>query len=168
MSKSPLSSPVDSPNVPSPDEDFAALFAASEQKGRRSKIEVGDRGTDSPALQNHKAFLFSKDRNLLVLPILEAQIDPSKYVKQPPANAYGDYVRQGAYVFDISPGGITLRGIVTHLKGDELLKSGYWFNSEYSVERSLYIGNVLYTVSGRMIKANSLTNLKELASVELK
>ena len=131
-------------------------------------IEVGDRGTDSPALSDHRAFLFSRERNLLVIPILEAKINPSQYGGSPPVNAYGDYVYQGAYVFDVSLKGITLRGRITHIQDDALLKSGYWFDSEYSVERSLYIGENLYTISGRMIKINSLKDLKELNTIPLK
>ena len=131
-------------------------------------IEVGDRGTDSPALSDHRAFLFSRDRSLLVIPILEAKINPDQYAGFPPANAYGDYVYQGAYVFDVSLRGITLRGRITHLQDDALLKSGYWFDSEYSVERSLYIGDNLYTISGRMVKINRLTDLKELNVILLK
>jgi inhibitor of cysteine peptidase len=131
-------------------------------------IEVGDRGTDSPALSDHRAFLFSRDRSLLVIPILEAKIDPDQYAGSPPANAYGDFVYQGAYVFDVSLRGIVLRGRITHLQDDALLKSGYWFDSEYSVERSLYIGDNLYTISGRLVKINSLTDLKELNVILLK
>jgi len=149
-----------------------SLFDVSDVANPRevAKIEVGDRGTDSPALQDHKAFLFSREKGLLVLPILEAKINPESYGGSPPPNAYGEYVYQGAYVFDISLEGISLRGRVTHIppKSQEFLKSGYWFDSEYSVERSLYIGNNLYTVSGRLLKANNLTDLSELASIELK
>jgi uncharacterized secreted protein with C-terminal beta-propeller domain len=131
-------------------------------------IEIGDRGTDSPALSDHRAFLFSRDKSLLVIPILEAKINPDQYGSSPPANAYGDYVYQGAYVFDVSLKGITLRGRITHLQDDALLKSGYWFDSEYSIERSLYIGDNLYTISGRMVKINSLTDLRELNVILLK
>ncbi|MBM3291389.1 hypothetical protein FJY84_01790 [Candidatus Bathyarchaeota archaeon] len=133
-----------------------------------AKIEVGDRGTDSPALHDHHAFLFSKEKNLLVIPILETKIDPAKYNGKPPANAYGEYIAQGAYVFEISLKGITLRGRITHIQDDSLLKSGYWFNSESSVERSLYIENFLYTISGRMVKINDLNNLKEISYFNLK
>jgi uncharacterized secreted protein with C-terminal beta-propeller domain len=131
-------------------------------------IEVGDRGTDSPALSDHRAFLLSRDRSLLVIPILEAKINPDQYAGSPPANAHGDFVYQGAYVFDVSLRGIVLRGRITHLQDDALLKSGYWFDSEYSVERSLYIGDNLYTISGRMVKINSLTDLKEVNMILLK
>jgi len=132
-----------------------------------AKIEIGDRGSDSPALSNHKAFLFSQEKNLLILPILEAKIDPSKYGGIVPANVYGDFIYQGAYIFNINTSKISLEGRITHIQGDELTKSGYWFNSEYEIERSIYIGEIIYTISSKLIKANNLSDLKELASIEL-
>jgi len=134
-----------------------------------AKFEIGDRGTDSPVLHDHKAFLFSRAKNLLVIPVLVAEIDEGDYSGEVPANAYGEYVYQGAYVFHVSPGqGIELRGRVTHIDDpQEFLKSGYWFDSEFSVERSLYIDDVLYTISRGMIKMNGLFDLSEMGSVEL-
>jgi inhibitor of cysteine peptidase len=128
-----------------------------------AKLEIGDRGTDSPALYDHKAFLFSREKNLLVIPILEAKVNAAT----PEANAYGDYVYQGAYVFEISAESITLRGRISHLQGDELMKSGYWFDSDYSVYRSLYIGENLYTISSKMVKINRLSDLSELKVIAL-
>jgi uncharacterized secreted protein with C-terminal beta-propeller domain len=127
-----------------------------------AKLNVGDRGTTSPALDDHRAFLFSRERNLLVLPILEADVPAGSA-----SNTYGDYVYQGAYVFSIDTENIILRGRITHIQGDELLKSGYWFDSDYSVYRSLYIGDNLYTISGRMVKINSLGDLSELKAIAL-
>jgi uncharacterized secreted protein with C-terminal beta-propeller domain len=146
-----------------------SLFDVSDVANPRevAKLEIGNRGTDSPALSDHKAFLFSREKNLLVIPILEARIDPSIYGGRIQANIYGDYIYQGAYVFQISTEGIQLRGRITHLKGDELLKSGYWFSSEYSVYRCLYIGENLYTISGGMVKINSLSDLSELKAIPL-
>jgi len=134
-----------------------------------AKLEIGDRGTDSPVLRDHKAFLFSRSRNLLVLPILVAEIDPQVYSGEVPPNTHGDYVFQGAYVFNVSlTDGIIMRGRITHLdEGEDLLKSGYYFESQYSVERALYIGNVLYTISNGMIKMNSLEDLGEINGLEL-
>jgi uncharacterized secreted protein with C-terminal beta-propeller domain len=132
-----------------------------------AKIEVGNRGSDSPALYDHHAFLFNRERNLLVIPILEAQIDESKFAGQVPPDFYGDFVYQGAYIFKISQEGIELRGRVTHIDNENLLKSGYWFSSEYEVERSLYIEDNLYTISQGKIKINNLNTLEEITSVEL-
>lgn len=134
-----------------------------------AKFEIGDRGTESNALYDHHAFLFSRERNLLVIPILEAQIDESDFADgKAPDNWYGEYVNQGAYVFDISEEGIELRGTVTHIEDPEVyLMSGYWFESDRQVERSLYIDDNLYTLSKGMIKVNSLDSLEELAALDL-
>ncbi len=132
-----------------------------------AKYEIGDRGTDSPVLWDHKALLFDESRNLLVIPVLVAEIDPSQYEGEIPDWAYGEPVWQGACVFDISPDGIEYRGGITHLEDGADLKSGYWFYSEYFVERALYIGNVLYTVSDKLVKMNDLGSLDLLNEIEL-
>jgi len=147
-----------------------SLFDVSnvEKPKEIDKYEIGDRGTDSPLLRDNKALLFDKSKSLLVIPVLVAEIDPEKYPDGVPPYAYGDYVWQGAYVFDISLDGLALRGGITHLENDiELMKSGYYFSSTYSVKRSLYIDNVLYTVSDKKIKMNSLENLEAINEVEL-
>ena len=146
-----------------------SLFDVSDVENPRelAKLEIGDRGTTSPALSDHHAFLFSKARNLLVIPILEATINEDDYSGDIPDNFYGEYTYQGAYVFDISLDGITLRGQVTHLTDDDLLKSGFYFDSEYEVERSIYIDENLYTMSRGMIKINNLETLEELAAIDL-
>jgi uncharacterized secreted protein with C-terminal beta-propeller domain len=134
-----------------------------------AKLEVGDRGTESNALYDPHAFLFSKARNLLVLPILEAQIDETDFADGvAPLDWFGEYVNQGAYVFDISPEGIELRGSVSHIEDpEEFLKSGYWFESDLQVKRSLYIEDNLYTLSDGMIKVNDIQSLEELAAINL-
>jgi len=134
-----------------------------------AKIEIGDRGTDTPVLQDHKAFLFSRSRNLLVLPILLAKIDKAKYPQGVPPNTQGEFVWQGAYVFEITlDKGFVFRGGVTHLdNAADLMKSGFYFSSPYSVKRALYIDDVLYTLSDKRVKMNSLVDLKQMAVVEL-
>jgi len=95
--------------------------------------------------------------------------DDSDWSGVVPPNAYGEYVYQGAYVFHVSrEEGIGLRERITHIEDtQDFLKSGYWFESEYSVERSLYIDDVLYTISRDMIKMNSLDDLSEIGKVKL-
>jgi uncharacterized secreted protein with C-terminal beta-propeller domain len=133
------------------------------------KYIIGDRGTDSPVLRDHKAFLFDKAKRLLVIPVLVAEIDEDKYPYGVPPNTFGDFVWQGAYVFDISlEEGLVLKGGITHLENDsDLAKSGYYFFSPYAVKRALYIDNVLYTVSDKKIKMNSLETLDEINEVTL-
>lgn len=134
-----------------------------------SKIEIGDRGTDTPALSDPKAFLLSTSQNLLVLPILLAEIDEAKYPQGVPDNTFGDFVWQGAYVFNVTiDDGLQLRGRITHQdNASDLMKSGYYFSSPYSVKRTLYIDNVLYTVSDKQVKMNTLGELREVGEVIL-
>lgn len=150
-----------------------ALFDVTDVENPKelSTYVIGDRGTDSYALHDHKAFLFSKDRNLLVIPILLAEMDESKYADELPEWAYGEYVWQGAFVFNIdTSNGIELKGKITHANEDDdsLLKSGwYYYGSKYSVKRSLYMDDTLYTVSDGMVKANDLNDLSEIKAIEL-
>ena len=133
-----------------------------------AKYEIGDRGTDSPVLYDHKALLFDKELNLLVIPVLVAEIDEEKHPDGVAPYAYGDYVWQGAYVFKVTGESISFRGGVTHIDdSSELSKSGYYFYSEYSVKRSLYIDDYLYTVSDKGIKINTIAELTEVNEIEL-
>ena len=134
-----------------------------------SKLEIGDRGTDSPVLWDHKAFLFDRARNLLVMPILETRVDVSEYPEGVPSWAHGEPVYQGAYVFDISiDNGLQLRGRITHIDDPSAIEQGYYdYYSPLSVKRSLYIGDVLYTISDTKVKMNNLDNLNYINEVQL-
>jgi len=80
-------------------------------------------------------------------------------------SAWGTLVWQGAYVFNLSPeGGIVFKGGVTHLQKGE---TPSYSNYGRFVERSLFINEVLYTVSSAMIKMNNLGDLSEIGSVRL-
>ncbi|MDO8647494.1 MAG: beta-propeller domain-containing protein [Candidatus Diapherotrites archaeon] len=145
-----------------------AVFDVSDVSNPKEmhKIVIGDRGTDSFALQNHKAFLYDKEKELLVLPISLAEIPAAEkrpLEEQSQSPSYGTPVFQGAFVYRLTlENGFEERGRITHIAPDEELKSGYYYGDESQVQRSLFIGNVLYTLSDKMLKANSLTDLKEL------
>ncbi|MBS4021122.1 MAG: beta-propeller domain-containing protein [Dethiobacter sp.] len=128
------------------------------------KIIIGDRGTESELLRNHKALLFDREKNLLAFPVTlmeirNAQPDPHGF---PP---HGEFAFQGAYVYSLDPlTGFSLKGRITHMdSGAESGRYAYgWYGSGANVERILYIGDALYTMSGTMIKANGITNLNEI------
>jgi uncharacterized secreted protein with C-terminal beta-propeller domain len=127
-----------------------------------AKYVIGDRGTDSLALTEPKAFLFDKSRRLLVIPVNLAVIDVPESERE--SWTYGKLVWQGAYVFDVTlEGGFVLKGTVTHLDDSAF----YWQSEAQWITRSLYIENTLYTVSNAEVKLNSLTNLAEIAKIDL-
>jgi uncharacterized secreted protein with C-terminal beta-propeller domain len=134
------------------------------------KFEIGDRGTDSPILYDHKSLLFDKEKNLLVIPVAVAEIDETDYRDGVPDWAYGNYVWQGAYVFDISLEGIDLRGRITHMDDNTIAggKYNYYYDyANYIVQRSFYMDDVLYTVSSMKVKMNNLQTLAEINEMDL-
>lgn len=92
---------------------------------------------DSTALYEHRAFLFSKEKDLLVIPVASYELGSSY---------------SGAFVFKIRPDEITLRGLVEHSN---------------QVERSLYIEELLYTKSYDMIAINQIEDLQRVKTLTL-
>ncbi|MCX6735438.1 MAG: beta-propeller domain-containing protein [Candidatus Peregrinibacteria bacterium] len=134
------------------------------------KTTIGDRGSDTPLLYDHKALLFDKAKGLLALPVTVAEI-PQKIKDDPktPANTYGEIVFQGAYVYNVSlDKGFDLKGKITHYTPTEVKdKSGYYWYGDSDIQRILYIGENLYTVSKAVVKANLLNDLSEVKSLKL-
>lgn len=137
---------------------------------------IGDRGTNSAVLNDPKAFLFDLNKNILVIPVDLAIVNESQ-IQPYPTNfpAYGEMVWQGAYVFSLSPNsGFTLKGTVTHINATILNDQGflinpndYYLTQSQWISRSLYIGNILYTVSNSQVQLNSLTDLSKIATINL-
>jgi uncharacterized secreted protein with C-terminal beta-propeller domain len=167
-----------------------------------ASYKIGDRGTNSEALYDPKAFLFDASKNLLVIPVDLYLINATATtpnpkgtptqsgvttipVPMPPiigggdsASQYGTFVWQGAYIFNVSVnGGFVLKGNVSQLDNavailadpSLLARSNYqWMNYEQFINRSLYIGNVLYTFSQSRVQLNSLDNFALISKIELK
>ena len=141
--------------------------------------------TSSTALNDPKAFLFDLQKQLLVIPVSitnygEIYLQSSQTL--PPSapgvspsiiSTYGYW--QGAYVFSLNLNGeFTLKGTVTHLNATLLDSQGYlndsstyWNSQNNYITRSLYIGNTLYTISNAEVKLNSLTDMTQIAQIDL-
>jgi uncharacterized secreted protein with C-terminal beta-propeller domain/putative cell wall-binding protein len=137
------------------------------------KQNIGDRGTDSEVLYNHKALLFARDKSLLAFPVsvCEVKEHSTKYIGFPP---YGELTFQGAYVYNLDlTTGFTLKGKISHPGSAELQQPGKPYDNPYvnpayawtPIQRILYIGSNLYTVSERMIKVNDLADMQEKGSI---
>jgi uncharacterized secreted protein with C-terminal beta-propeller domain len=151
-----------------------AIFNVSDFENPKEidNITIGDRGTDSPALYDHKAFLFDKDKELLVIPVSLCEIneETKNQYNEYPGSEYGEFTFQGAYVFKINLEGIEYRGNITHVSDDEKQENQYWYYWDQAssyISRSLFIEDNLYTISEKMVKINSLDDLTELKAIEL-
>jgi inhibitor of cysteine peptidase len=109
--------------------------------------------SDTPVFTEHKAFLFDRNMDLLVMPIITSTYDQDQHTS----------LRwQNAYVFNITLNkGIVLKGNITHQESGTYSESDYWIN------RALYIENVLYTLSNSRIKMNNLETLELINEIEL-
>ncbi|MBS7632607.1 beta-propeller domain-containing protein [Candidatus Bathyarchaeota archaeon] len=122
-----------------------------------SQYAVNAKWSYSLVLDDHKAFLFDYNKSLLAIPVSLTQME-----YDPLSNDYSYWSWQGLYVLNISlSGGITLKGNITH----QQIKESYW-SSNY-VTRSLYIEDVLYTVSESKIMLNYLNDLAPIKDIPL-
>lgn len=103
-------------------------------------------GSSTGAEWEHRAFLFSKERELLVIPT-------QNYDFREPENNYA-----GALVFKINREEITPRGLITHMEGAP---------HRDSVQRSLFIEDYLFTKSPNLLRINHLDTLEGIKNISL-
>ncbi len=119
-------------------------------------VDIGDQGTYSELLYNHKALLFSKEKNIIAFPInIKEEEDDTTKLKF-----------QGAVVYGLDlENGFTLKGQIAHMQ----ITDGY-NNYEHTkqVERIIYINDSLYTLSESLIKATDINTMEEIANIEIK
>ncbi|KJS02357.1 MAG: hypothetical protein VR68_03175 [Peptococcaceae bacterium BRH_c4a] len=156
--------PVIAPPVPVREQGVKiALFDVSNPSKpvEVSKYVVDKIHSDSEVSRNHKAFLFSKNRNLMALPVSYPENWPvkDKALFMPRYRQW-----QGMYVFNISPSeGISLKGRIEHPSKKDI--TGYWVND--AVKRAAYINEVFYTISEGAVKMSGIEDLKEIKTIGL-
>ena len=152
-----------------------ALFDVSDVNNptELSKTTIGDRHTTSAILTNHKALLFSREKQLLAIPInnfaedfeikssdnLSTMVDDWTKYNQ-------NFIAEGYAVYNLNLiDGFDLRGIVTH---DAPVSSRYENGRFTRLLRGIYIDKNLFTVSESMIKVNNLNDLTLVGQLVLK
>ncbi|HEV2137756.1 MAG TPA: beta-propeller domain-containing protein [Nitrososphaerales archaeon] len=132
-----------------------------------SKLLIGDRGTDSPVLTDHLAFTFDSTRNITVIPLTlykapVTQDQPACSACIPP---YGDPVWQGAYVIQVTSSGFNILGKVSQYTGSQ--NFGDSANNGLQIDRSVIIGDYLYTISQGEVMVSTLSSFSTVATVPL-
>ncbi|MBI2575627.1 beta-propeller domain-containing protein [Candidatus Woesearchaeota archaeon] len=128
-----------------------SLFDVSDVKNPQeiAKWAAKERYSQTTAEWEHKAFLFSKEKELLVIPGYNYDYNDRD----------GSY--NGALVFKITKDDIKLRGIIDHSEAKR-----QWYAPQ--VERSLYIEELLYTKSPTLLRINEIESLEKVKNIELK
>ncbi len=153
-----------------------ALFDVSDVKNpvQISQTIIGDRKTTSAILTNHKALLFSKEKEIIAIPVnkypsdFEITVSGDDISKM--ENSYTkynkDYTAEGYFVYNINlEKGFELKGIVEHEKN----KTTNYYSSYYSSKllRGMWIKNNLFTISEDMIKVNDLDDLSSVSELKI-
>ncbi|PJC37485.1 hypothetical protein CO046_00205 [Candidatus Peregrinibacteria bacterium CG_4_9_14_0_2_um_filter_53_11] len=129
---------------------------------------IGDRGTSSELLYNHKALFFDKERGLLAFPIEVHEVTQEvkdQAARNPwptdPNSLYGETVFRGAYVYSLDlENGFERVAAMTHLpagffdREESELYTPEAYNS--AINRIVSIGEYLYTISLNKVKAFTL------------
>ncbi len=133
-----------------------SLFDVSDVENPKevAKFVTDEKYAQSTALTEHKAFLFDKEKELMVIPAYSYE-----YNRDGGSAGYN-----GAFVFKINKDAIELRGLIDHsmAEGD----SGH-YRYRAQVERSLWINELLYTKSPTLLRINELEDLSSVKNLDL-
>ena len=140
-----------------------------------STTVIGDRRTTSAILSNPKALLFSKERELIAIPVNNYSedfetnnSDSLNMVIENYKNIYSKRIGEGYAVYKINlKDGFKLKGMITHEKQK---KTDYYSYYRYDSQmlRGMYIKDNLFTVSEDEIKVNNLENLEEIGKIRIR
>lgn len=155
------------------------IFDISDIRNPKEKdvIYFGDSKTDSQINKDARALLFSKEKNLIAIPVSNmGSVNPTtRFSNSSNTNntldsnkvVIHENVEYGYIVFDISEEGFKYKGIITH----EEFNFFSDLNRElYSVNfplRGLYIDDNLITVSNNLLKINKLDTLEFISNINL-
>ncbi len=155
-----------------------ALFDVSDIKNPKqiSEVEIGDACTKSAVLTNHKALLFSKERELIAIPVtsydVENNLEKTYYsdpeiddlIKDYTSSLSSTYISEGYLVYNLNlEEGFKLKGVITHGVNETSQSYSYKGN----LLRGIYIKDNLFTVSQNMMKVNRLDTLEQISSLEI-
>ena len=145
-----------------------------------SKVTIGDDYTTSNILTNHKALLFSKEKELLAIPVRQNRSYGDKEISfsgetiAEITDAYNYLTTNygvsdsGFAVYKINlEEGIKLKGYIYHENQNNYERSKYYNYVDVPV-RGLFIKDNLFTVSNDYIKVNRLSDLGLISKFDLK
>lgn len=125
-----------------------ALFDVSDLSNPKEmySVIIGDKGTYSELLNNHKALLFSKDKNIIAFPITIKE-------KQNDSDYYSKTSFVGALIYGLSI--------------EDGFEERVRVESENAIDRIIYIGDKIYTLSKNIIRIIDMNTMEKVGKIEL-
>lgn len=155
-----------------------ALFDVSDVRNPEqiSEVLIGDSRTSSAVLDNPKALLFSKEKELIAIPVNNYSEDIEENSESIESETTLKYrydenrYSEGYMVYKINlEEGFVKKGTITHdYAQNDNAKRSYRYQSASKMLRGLYIENNLYTISENQIKVNELDTLKLISELKIK
>lgn len=108
---------------------------------------IGEQGTYSELLYNHKSLMFSLNKGIMAFPI-----------NRTAENYKTDF--NGAYVYNVGIDNISYKTRISHMDGDNYLYG-------YEVNRIIYIGDYIYTFSQNEMQIHSITTNKKINELNI-
>ncbi|MDF2617218.1 MAG: secreted protein [Sedimentibacter sp.] len=108
---------------------------------------IGEQGTYSELLYNHKALMFSLNKGIMAFPI-----------NRTAENYKTDF--NGAYVYKVGIDNISYKTRISHMDGDNYLYG-------YEVNRIIYIGDYIYTFSQNEMQIHSIITNKKINELNI-
>lgn len=108
------------------------------------KVNIGDRYTSSELLYNHKALLYSKEKNIIAFPL----------------NSYSKGKTNSSatiYQIDLNQG-FVLKGEITTTIDNMYLEK---------IERIVFVNDYYYTLSKKLVKVTSMESIEVMKEIEL-
>ena len=138
-----------------------------------AKTTIGDSRTVSAILTNPKALLFSKEKELLAIPVNNYSEDFSVRDSEEVDDVINrftryskPYVAEGYFVYKVNlTEGFNLKGIINHDKSES---EYYYYYNNSRLLRGVYIDDNLFTVSEDAVKVHNLDSLEQITELSLK
>jgi inhibitor of cysteine peptidase len=142
-----------------------SLFDVSDvaQPKELHSVIIGDRGTDSDVLTDHKALYQNPERHLYGFPLKVARLPLTPGIPKP--WDYGTPEFQGAYIYEVTlERGFVQKAAISHLA---LNQTPDWQNANLFINRLVSLGSDLYSLSPDLLQVHDLDSFAELAEIPL-
>ena len=144
-----------------------SLFDVSDPTDPREKASylIGNAGSSSEALNNHKAFMYYPEKKLIGFPA--AIYTSYGATSARPWNGERKLSFSGYLVTEVSDNGFNVVGSIPEGGNEQI--SGFMRNDlDQAIDRGIYIGNTLYTFSQSKIMAFSIDDFTQIGEYRYK